>query len=91
MVGGPIKESQLYSTIKKFRVALAPLRFGAGLKTKILDGWQVGLPCVTTSIGAEGLMEWDWEHKSAQITDLQNEGISRYKDFGGLVQNDCEK
>ena len=34
---------------------LAPLRFGAGLKGKIVDGWIHGLPCVTTPIGSEGL------------------------------------
>lgn len=34
---------------------LAPLRFGAGLKGKILDAWRVGTAVLTTSIGAEGL------------------------------------
>jgi len=37
------------------RVLLAPLRFGAGLKGKLLDAMRVGTPIVTTSIGAEGM------------------------------------
>ena len=34
---------------------LAPLRFGAGIKGKIVDGMRMGVPSVTTSIGAESL------------------------------------
>ncbi len=42
-------------TLKKYRVNLAPLRFGAGIKGKIADGWLAGTPPVTTPIGAEGM------------------------------------
>ncbi|TMM57361.1 glycosyltransferase family 4 protein [Maribacter algarum] len=37
------------------RVNLAPLRFGAGLKGKLIDAMQNGTPSVTTSVGAEGM------------------------------------
>lgn len=37
------------------RVCLAPLRFGAGLKGKLLDAMRFGTPSVTTAIGAEGM------------------------------------
>ena len=37
------------------RVAIAPLRFGAGLKGKVIEALHHGVPCVTTRIGAEGL------------------------------------
>ena len=37
------------------RVLLAPLRFGAGLKGKLVEAMQCGTPSVTTSIGAEGM------------------------------------
>ena len=39
----------------KARVCLVPLQFGAGLKGKMIDAMTNGTPCVTTSIGAEGL------------------------------------
>src|SRR5690606_29676764 len=41
---------------KKAKVLLAPLRFGAGLKGKIIDAMQSGTPFVTTAIGAEGIV-----------------------------------
>lgn len=31
-------------TLRQYRVALAPLRFGAGLKGKVVDSWAHGLP-----------------------------------------------
>lgn len=44
--------SDLYRTV---RVAVAPLRFGAGLKGKVVASLAVGLPCVVTSIASEGM------------------------------------
>lgn len=41
--------------VSKGRVLLAPLRFGAGLKGKLVEAMQCGTPTVTTPIGAEGL------------------------------------
>lgn len=43
------------NVMKTYRLQLAPLRFGAGLKGKIIDGMRFGLPSVTTEIGAEGI------------------------------------
>ncbi len=43
------------------RVSLVPLRFGAGIKGKLLEAMSVGTPTITTSIGAEAMMldnEW---------------------------------
>ncbi|WP_433740937.1 glycosyltransferase [Pseudomonas putida] len=37
------------------RICLAPLRFGAGVKGKIVDAMLCGTPNVTTPIGAEGM------------------------------------
>lgn len=45
----------LEMAMKTYRVQLAPLRFGAGLKGKLLDAMRFGLPTVTTEIGAEGM------------------------------------
>ena len=44
-------------TLGQYRVNLAPLRFGAGIKGKVLEGWAVGTPCVGTSVAAEGICE----------------------------------
>jgi glycosyltransferase involved in cell wall biosynthesis len=37
------------------RVVLAPLRFGAGIKGKLLEAMQCGTPSVTTTIGSESM------------------------------------
>lgn len=39
------------------KVCLSPLRFGAGLKGKFFDAMCNGTPFITTSIGAEGIIE----------------------------------
>lgn len=44
------------SAMNSARVLLCPLRFGAGIKGKIVDAWNFGLPVVTTPIGAEGIV-----------------------------------
>jgi glycosyl transferase family 1 len=43
------------AVMQSARVNLAPLRFGAGLKGKLLEAMACGTPSVTTSIGAEGM------------------------------------
>jgi GT2 family glycosyltransferase len=41
----------LFSSCK---LTIAPLRYGAGLKGKVISSLSYGVPCVTTDIGAEG-------------------------------------
>lgn len=41
--------------LEKARINLAPLRFGAGIKGKLVLAMQNGIPSITTSIGAEGM------------------------------------
>ena len=53
------KVEQLSDFLQQRRVSLAPLRFGAGLKGKLLESMENGLPSVTTTIGAEGLAQCD--------------------------------
>ena len=40
---------------RRVRVAVAPLRFGAGVKGKVLDSLAAGIPCVCSPVAAEGL------------------------------------
>ncbi|GAN52723.1 glycosyltransferase [Tanticharoenia sakaeratensis] len=37
------------------RLSVAPLRYGAGVKGKIIESFAAGIPCVMTPEGAEGL------------------------------------
>lgn len=52
-VKGWAKDAQ--EVVKKARVCLAPLRFGAGMKGKLLEAMICGTPSVTTKIGAEAM------------------------------------
>jgi hypothetical protein len=55
-VRGPVKDHM--GMFQKYRINLAPLRFGAGIKGKISDGWHCGTPAVSTPIGAEGMNDY---------------------------------
>ncbi|MGC1631852.1 MAG: glycosyltransferase family 4 protein [Gelidibacter sp.] len=45
----------VHDVMANAKVCLAPLRFGAGLKGKLVDAMQNGTPCVMTAIAAEGM------------------------------------
>ena len=64
------------------KVCLAPLRFGAGLKGKLIDAMECGTPSVTTSIGAEAMhAELDWGGIIADdIQEFANGAVSLYSD-----------
>ena len=51
-VGQVLRLEEIFDTV---RLTVAPLRFGAGLKGKVLDSLAAGLPCVMTPLAAEGL------------------------------------
>ena len=38
----------------RVRISVAPLRFGAGLKGKVLESLAAGIPCICTPVAAEG-------------------------------------
>ena len=59
-VTGWVPELEPY--IARAMVSIAPLRFGAGVKGKIVQAIAAGLPVVTTTIGAEGMDLTDGEH-----------------------------
>jgi glycosyltransferase involved in cell wall biosynthesis len=47
--------SDLDDVLGTVRLTVAPLRFGAGVKGKVLESFAAGVPCVMTSIAAEGI------------------------------------
>lgn len=68
--------------IKKAKVMLAPLRFGAGIKGKLIEAMEYGTPSVTTSIGAEGMqMDGLWNSFIVDNpADFAHHAIELYKD-----------
>ena len=55
-------------------VSIAPLRFGAGLKGKIVEAMAAGLPVVTTPVGAEGM---ELVHGSTALIAESPEALAR--------------
>lgn len=49
------KAQEVASVMREAKVNLAPLRFGAGLKGKLLEAMLYGTPSVTSSVGVEGM------------------------------------
>ncbi|WP_306354264.1 glycosyltransferase [Flavobacterium sp. '19STA2R22 D10 B1'] len=45
----------IQEVVRNSRIVLAPIRFGAGIKGKLLEAMQCGTPSITTSIGAESM------------------------------------
>lgn len=53
LIHGRARDAQ--EAISKYKVLLAPIQFGAGMKGKFIDAMHVGTPTVTTSMGAEAM------------------------------------
>jgi len=84
-----------YEVMQQARVCLAPLRFGAGLKGKLLDAMECGTPSVTTPVGAEGMSgELPWAGRIEQSPQaLADAAVELYNDkraWGESQQNGLE-
>jgi glycosyltransferase involved in cell wall biosynthesis len=68
--------------VQEARVVLAPLRFGAGIKGKLLEAMQCGTPNVTTSIGSESMhgdLPWNGFIRD-DVADFVNATVQLYQD-----------
>lgn len=86
-IEGYLSDEDLHLLYQQCRIAVVPLRFGAGVKGKIIGAAYNQVPIVTTSIGGEGLdyslgafIIEDNEDKMAQIIN------DIYLDFNKLKQ-----
>ncbi|WP_122894006.1 glycosyltransferase [Arcobacter peruensis] len=57
IVTGFISDEELSKYYNKCRIAVVPLRYGAGIKGKVVEALYEEIPIVTTTTGAEGLMD----------------------------------
>lgn len=71
-----------YAVMQSARVCLAPLRFGAGIKGKLVDAMLCNTPSVTTSVGAEGMRgELPWPgHVEDRQEDFIEAAVALYQD-----------
>ena len=54
-VTGEVSSQQLEAYYRSATVAITPMRFGGGVKLKVVEAMARGIPLVTTSVGAQGL------------------------------------
>ena len=57
-----ISDEELLVLLSEMRINLIPLRFGAGVKGKLLQSLNNRIPTITTSIGLEGTVFQDKKH-----------------------------
>lgn len=57
LVTGYLPEHELIAYYHSARAVVAPMRFGAGVKGKVLEAMRMGVPCVTTRVGMQGLSD----------------------------------
>ena len=80
-----------FEVVKKAKIVLAPIRFGAGIKGKLLEAMQCGTPSITTSIGAEampGNLDWNGFIKD-NPNDFVEAAIALYTDE--KLWNSCQQ
>ncbi len=74
------RADNVVTVFKNARVLLAPIPYGAGLKGKLFEAMQHGLPSVTTAMGAEGMygnLEWSGAIATHE-SDFINHAIQLY-------------
>ena len=57
IVDGFVSDERLEELYASCRVSVSPLRYGAGIKGKVIEALYHNVPVVTTSIGAEGIAD----------------------------------
>jgi GT2 family glycosyltransferase/glycosyltransferase involved in cell wall biosynthesis len=65
-VTGFVSDAELSRRYNEAAVAIVPLRYGAGIKSKVVEALTQGIPLVTTTTGAQGLPSLD---QNAAVTD----------------------
>lgn len=55
-VHGFVTDEELARFYAECRMSVVPLRYGAGIKGKVVEAMKFGIPVLTTSVGAEGIL-----------------------------------
>ncbi len=86
-VKGYVSDEELARLYDSCRLVVCPLRFGAGVKGKVIEAIYYGIPMITTSIGAEGIPE---VRSVVTVEDeacaLARKAVSLYQDTDRLAQ-----
>lgn len=75
---GVLTEQELEDMYNKVKMIVVPLRYGAGIKGKVIEALYHGVPMITTSIGMEGIPN---ESAAARVCDDENSFISAIEEL----------
>lgn len=76
------RASDANEVVQNAKIVLAPLRFGAGIKGKLIEAMQCGTPSITTTIGAEsmqGNLPWNG-FVTDDINEFTKAAVQLYQD-----------
>ena len=82
---GFVSDDELIDLYKKSRIVVAPLRFGAGIKGKIIEAMANGAAIITTNCGAEGIIDAPYFMKiTDDAAEFAGEILKLYDNFEEL-------
>ena len=84
VIEGYMDDGDLMTLYEKVRLSIVPLRYGAGVKGKVLEALNKGVPVVTTDIGAEGIPE------SQNCLIIENEADSFAQKIINIYESESE-
>jgi len=91
LVTGYVTDQELQQYYQQCRLAIMPLRFGAGVKGKVVEAIYHHLPIITSPIGAQGLPEAERVLILAdEINDFAQQTVEYYSNvdkYNNLIAN----
>jgi GT2 family glycosyltransferase len=79
-----VTDAELQAAYDRARVAVVPLRCGAGVKLKVVEALCAGVPLVTTPVGAQGL------HGLSQVVTVEDDAELFAVAVIALLRDDIE-
>lgn len=80
-IKGFVSDEELRNYYNNSRLVVVPLRYGAGIKGKVIEAMYYGVPIITTSVGAEGLKDIE------NLVEVKDEPIEFAKTINSLYNN----
>jgi len=82
---GPVSDEALDTLYRESDLALVPLRFGAGVKGKVVEALRWGLPLVTTPVGVQGLPQLE------EIVAIHEDAAGFARAIDGLLRDPADR
>ena len=91
LIEGFLSDEALDKLYRECRLAVVPLRYGAGVKGKVVESAYYQIPLITTSIGAEGLSREEQfmvvEDDAAKMAEIICELYENYQELRAMSDN----